>query len=260
MVTEVPWATVPSIQPAEPPYVDPDALALGKTLGTFIAMAASMDNRSQQDAIGSSEVGWPCDRRVVYRMSGTAPANTINRDPLRSLIGTGVHLALAECFRRLNGEHYRFFLVEEHVTYKGVPGTADLLFRHGRVVVDWKTAKKEKITRLRREGVPRHYVVQANLYAAGLREQGEDVTHVAVVFVPIDINHDEGLDKIWVWLAPFDRAIADDAVQRLDRLAGKRPSEVAAKPDRLCPWCAHYDPNSTDLNAGCPGNSKGTGA
>jgi hypothetical protein len=249
-----PWTALPAQAEAPAPTIDPDALALGKLLATFIAMGATLDDRSRQVEIGSSEVGWPCDRRVVYKISGVAPANP-DGDPLRRLIGTGVHLALAGVFRLLDSGH-GFFLVEFPVRYRDIPGTADLVFRHGNVVIDWKTAKKEKITRIKREGPPRHYVVQAMLYAAALRAMGYQITHVAIAWLPIDIDHTEGLDKLYVWRAPFNQALADDAVDRIERLSGKRPSQVDPRPDRLCRFCAHYDPNSTNLDAACPGDAK----
>jgi hypothetical protein len=191
---------------------------------------------------------------VTYRLNGVAPANH-GDDPLRRLIGTGVHAALADVFRLLDAGH-GFFLVEHRTQYKGITGTADLVFRHGSVVIDWKTAKKEKITRLKREGPPRHYIVQAMLYAAALRAEGENITHVAIVWVPIDVSHTEGLDKIYCWKAPFDPIVADDAVERVVRLAGQRPSEVDPRPDRLCRYCSHFNPDSVDLDASCPGDSR----
>lgn len=254
MVSTPPWETTTP----EPTYaeskVDPDALALAEVLATFIRLGANMDARSQQVAIGSSEVGWPCDRRVVYRLNGVPKSNR-GMDPLRRLIGTGLHAALADLFRRIDpgGEA---FAVETAVRYLNVPGTADLVYNG--TVIDWKSTTTKKIAMLKREGPPRHYVVQANLYAAGLRARGEDITHVALCFIPIDADHRNGLKNLWVWRAPFNQAIADDAVERLGRLVGKRPSEVEPKPDRLCAYCSHYDPHTTDLDVGCPGQEKGS--
>lgn len=253
MVTSPPWeSTVPA--PAEKPVqIDPDALALEKLLATFIRMGATLDTRSRQVEIGSSEVGWPCDRRVAYKLEGVLESNK-DADPLRRIIGTGVHSALAEIFHDLDDDR-GMFVVEEPTLYRGVPGTADLVWVVDDTVIDWKTTTVEKIKRLKREGPPRHYIVQLNMYAAGLREQGYVINTVALCFVPIDADHKSGLKHLWVWRAPFNRAIADDAVDRIDRLRGKRPSEVDAKPDRLCAYCAHYNPNATDINLACPGGS-----
>lgn len=249
-----PWIAPPELTPTPEPTTDPDALALAQMLGVFITMGASLDERSAQVSIGSSEVGWSCDRRVAYRLHGVARTNPIS-DPLRSLIGTGVHLALARTFSTLDPRQH-WFRVEDKVTYRGVPGTADLVYLIGKTVVDWKTAKKSKIARIRREGIPRHYRVQAHLYAAGLRAAGHDINHVAIAYVPLDLEASEGVDQLYVVREPFDQTIADDAVDRIERLRQVGPEQAQATPDRLCPWCSHYRPDSTDLETGCPGQSK----
>jgi hypothetical protein len=250
MTAPAPWDTkVPQPVAPEPPRVDPDALALEKMLATFIQMGSTLDARSRQAEIGSSEVGWPCDRRVVYKLNGTPESNR-GDDPLRRLIGTGGHKVLADVFRDLDGGR-GIFMVEQPVVYRGVPGTADLAWLD--TVIDWKFTSVEKIKRLKREGPPRNYLVQLNMYAAGLRAAGYDITTVALCFVPIDADHKSGLRGMWVSRQPFNQALADDAVDRLERLRGLRPSQVDPKPDRLCAYCAHYNPNSTDLDLGCLG-------
>lgn len=259
-MTDVPWATdVPAPQ-ARMSLPDPDAVVLEKLLATFITIGSTMDPRSRQVGIGSSEVGWPCDRRIAYRLSATRAINT-NHDPLRKLIGLGTHKALADAMHAVDAGS-NTLLVERPVIYRGIPGTVDLalLLSGLLVVVDWKTTTCEKISRLKREGPPRHYKVQANMYAAGLRTQGHEISHVALCFIPIDAKPNEGLSKLWVWRAPFDQAMADDAVDRIARLRGKRPSEVDAKPDRLCTYCSHYDPNATDADLGCRGPQERNGA
>lgn len=259
--TPAPWDTkVPPPEAPEPPRVDPDALVIEKLLATFIRMGSTLDARSRQVEIGSSEVGWPCDRRVVYKLSGVPEINR-DIDPLRRIIGTGVHHALADIFRDFDGGR-GMFLIEQPVHYRGVPGTADLVWVSDTTILDWKTTTVDKIKRLKREGPPRHYIVQLMMYAAGLRAMGMDITTVALCFVPIDADHKSGLKGLWVWRAPFNQALADDAVDRIERLRGLRPSQVDPKPDRLCAYCAHYNPNSTDIDlGGClgpEGTTKGT--
>lgn len=252
-----PWQSLPG--PVEKEIVfDPEAYALGRTLASLIALGLGTDKRSLQQTIGSSEVGHVCDRRVSYKVHNAPPTNTkAQGGRLRRAIGTGVHLMLANVFIDLDKGSGQF-LVETSVSYRGIPGTADLVYRMGHVVVDWKTAKKAKIARVRKEGVPRYYQVQAQLYAAGLIARGEDIRHVAVVYIPIDIDNDEDLEQIHVWLAPVNQAMADDAVDRLGRLSKVAPADAHATPDRMCGYCNHYLPGSTDLNVGCPGMTKET--
>lgn len=249
---EVVWSDVPAPTTAEPKF-DVEAFALQRELGSLIALGMATDARSLQRSIGSSQIGKSCDKQLAYMLRGTPPTNAgATRGRLRRLIGTGTHLALAEVFRRLD-HGSGTFLVEQPVSYRGVPGTADLVLRAGSTVIDWKTAKRAKIARIRREGVPRHYQVQVQMYAAALVEAGEDIRRVAVVYIPIDNENNEDLEQVYVWTHPVDRRIADDAVERLERIAHERIEDVKAKPDRLCAYCDHYQPGSTNLAVGCPG-------
>jgi hypothetical protein len=252
-----PWQQLPG--PVEKEIVfDPEAYALGRTLASLIGLGLATDKRSLQQSIGSSEVGHVCDRRVSYKVHNVPPSNTkAQSGRLRRAIGTGVHLMLANVFTDLDKGSGQF-LIEQNVVYKGIPGTADLVYRMGHTVVDWKTAKKAKIARVRKEGVPRYYQVQVQLYAAGLIAAGEDIRHVAVVYVPIDVDNDEDLEQLHVWLAPVNVAMADDAVQRLERLSTVAPADAIATPDRMCGYCNHFLPGSTNLAVGCPGMNKET--
>ena len=238
---------------ASPSTVDtphsPEAYGLEVSLRSLVFLAAVTSPRARQTSLGGSEAGHACDRRIAYRLAGTPIVNL--RDPLRSIVGIGFHAAMAELFTRLDAGSGRF-LVEVPVAYRGIPGTVDLYDRHERTVIDWKTKLSAKLRKVRHEGPSTSYVTQTMLYAAALREQGEDVRHVALAFVPVDATD---LSGMYVWRAPFDKAIADAAVDRIERLRGRDPSTVEATPDRLCPWCSQYRPGSTDLRVGCPGGA-----
>nr|WP_237418441.1 PD-(D/E)XK nuclease family protein [Actinomadura rayongensis] len=139
------------------------------------------------------------------------------------------------------------FLVEHRVSYRGVSGTADLYDRRERLAVDWKTTKKAKIRALRRSGAaPRNYVTQLQTYGAGLAAAGESPERVALVWLPVDGT----LSDVHAWVTPYDRAVADAAIDRLESLRGLTPAAVAASPSRLCEWCDWYQPGGGD---GCPG-------
>lgn len=252
-MSSTPWGALPAASPPEARPVDPDAVALGRQLAAFIAVGAGRNARDRQVAIGSSEVGYLCDRRLAYRLRRTERVKDRSSDPWRALVGIAVHALLAGLFHDLDNGNGAF-LVETPTTYRGIPGTADLVFRFGRVVVDWKTTKLEKIKRVRRDGVPRHYQVQAQLYGAALVEEGEDVTHAAVVYLPVDST----LDDMFVYRMPLDRRIADDAVERIERIAQLKPADAVARPDRLCAYCPNYNPQATDLNVSCPGGNAAT--
>lgn len=243
-------------RPQTTPEPDPEAYALETALRSLVALGASMHPRTKQRAVGMSEIGRACARRLAYKMGDTAPVNL--SDPLRALVGAGVHAVMAETFRRLDGGSGRF-LVESPVLYRGVPGTLDLFDRLTGTVVDWKTTLRAKIGRLRVDGPSAEYQTQIQMYAAALTAQGEDVRAVALVFVPVD----SVLTDLYAWRAAPDLARADAAVDRLHGLHAAelesadgrfpRPSQVDASPGPLCKWCDYHNPRSTDTDHSCKG-------
>jgi len=226
---------------------DVESYALQRSLVSLIQLGAATSHRSLQTSIGTSEIGRICERQIAYKLSGTPPTNLT--DPLRALVGTGFHLAMAEIFRRLDSGSGRF-LVEHRVRFRGIPGTCDLYDRMSRTVIDWKTCLKSKLTRIRYDGPQVSYVIQLQMYAAALLAAGETPQWCALVFVPVDAT----LDEVHVWRTAFDPAVADKAVNRVNELVDRLPSTVNASPSELCGWCDHHQPDSTDIDTGCPGD------
>lgn len=232
--------------PRAEPILDPHALVLGEVLADRIHTLAATSERSSQVAIGFSEVGGDCQRKLAHRLAGTAVSH--RADPWPALVGTGVHTVLAEGFTRVDAGVGRF-LVEHRVSYRGVVGTADLYDRRLRTVVDWKTTTKAKIARIRRMGPPASYSVQLQGYAAGLAEQGYDPAWVALAYLPTDGT----VADMYIHLGPVDLGVIDAAVDRLDHIATTPLTETAMAPSPLCNWCPFYAPKTTDLSTGCPG-------
>lgn len=250
-----PWV-LPTGKPAEPEpaTVTTDLLVrrdLQASITEAIEFGAGTSPRSLQVTIGASEIGGLCKRQIAYRAVGTPPVH--QSDPLKPIVGIGTHLALADIFRRADGGMGRY-LIEEPVTYRGIKGTCDLLDRRRRVLVDWKVTEKAKIRRVRSTGPPRAYIVQANIYAAGLTDRGEVIDHIAIVYLPS--TGDEGLAGMYVWMASPDRALADRAVEEFwevrDAAQKNGPGSITPHPTRLCPWCIHYQPGSADPDRSCP--------
>lgn len=243
-------AYVPAPQESTAPPRLPDLLAmmLADALRESIYMGAATAPRSLQVTAGASEIGGNCPAQQSFRAHHVPAVNF--PDPLRRLVGTGVHLALGEIFSRLDMGSGAYG-VEIPVTYRGIPGKLDLFIRRRATIVDFKTTTKAKIKQLQREGPPRPYVVQLNIYAAGLIEAGEQVRTVALCYVPLDGE----LSDIWVWTAPPDRALADDAISSFLVNAQTKPEDAPRVPSRLCGWCAHYQPGSTDKASSCPGQT-----
>lgn len=247
---DAPIWTLPAERDTSLPPIDPIAFAAVESYTSLIALGAATSPRSLQLAIGSSEIGFDCDRRLAYKLAGTRPVHR-SLDPMRSIIGIGVHLELAQIFDRLDNESGRF-LIEQIVMYRSVPGQVDLYDRFNGMVVDWKTSTASRIRQYRREGLPRNYTTQIQMYGAGLTVLGETPKNTAIITLPID----DDLSKAWAWVTPYNQSIADAAVDRLNSLRGRDPAEVPNHPDRLCQYCDHFRPESKDLRIGCPGPSE----
>lgn len=224
---------------------------LAAVLSSTIALGAATQRRNLQVELGASQIGIECDRQLSYRLHNTVVVNTAV-DPMRSLVGTGVHLLLQEIFTRLDGGSGRF-LTEQYVSYRGVPGQADLYDGWLRTVIDWKTTSKARIADYVKNGLPQSYRTQIQIYAAGLQELGLDVRQVAVAFLP----YDGPLSGLWTWQAEPDRSIADTAIERVAKLREITPEDAQAIPSRACSYCPYYSPRSTDVRFGCPAK-KGT--
>jgi len=226
------------------PDVEAYAMAVGYRM---LLLATSITDRDVQVNIGPSEVGGDCDRQVTYRLAGTPRVNL--KDPLRTVLGTAMHLKLAEEFMRIDRGSGRY-LVETGVSYRGLSGHADLYDRAEQTVVDWKTSTLDKLKRIRHDGPPRRHIVQLHIYGAGLRAAGESIETVALVYLPIDGE----LRDLHVWRAPLDQNIADYAVERLESLRSHDPATTTATPNHLCGWCPWYRAGSLDLAVACPGS------
>jgi hypothetical protein len=218
-------------------------------------LAASLGSvRSMQPEIGPSELGNPCNRKMVYRLRTTAPVNF--PDPMATTEGTGMHQYLAEYFRRQPKGRY---LVEHPVTYRGIRGSVDLIDRYRRRVIDWKTtAKPDRVRRYRREGLPQGYLVQIAVYVEALREMGEEVTDSALVFLP---RGGGDLSAIAAFVIPPNPDLAESAVARYQQLSETARSDVTAASVRddtgpLCNYCAYFRPGLPTSDTGCNGTGK----
>lgn len=91
---------------------DEYSTVLAERIGQFIIDADKNAGRSQQKAIGPSEVGEPCERQLSYKMLDWPESND-SRDPIAAIIGTGFHMWMAAQFE-----------ARQTVMADGTPGTA----------------------------------------------------------------------------------------------------------------------------------------
>lgn len=227
--------------------------------------------RNVQRHLGPSELGHVCDRQVVSKMAGAKATNHVV-DPWASIMGTAGHSFVADAFdwdNKHNG--YQRWYTEQRVTPDpgpdAHPGTADLYDAFTRALVDHKFQGDSTRAQLKREGPPRHYLVQVLLYRLGYLNLGYPVDRVAIVSWP---RTRSSLDEMYVWshvpTPEDDRLIADVLAQTRFRhqiaqmvTAGRLSlMDVPASPDdRECYFCPFYRPQAAyDGQYGCPGTKQ----
>lgn len=220
-------------------------------VGELLLNASHDSPRSRQAAIGMSQVGDVCDRKIAGLASGAMRVNF--SDPLKALVGTSVHALIEkEIDRQYRGSQR--WLVEHKVVYRGVPGSVDLFDTVLGRVIDWKTTTKSNISRIKSQGVGQQRVTQIQMYAAGLRDQGYRPKSVSLVFIPVDGT----LDDVYAVTFPVDVTPADEAVERKDRLFSQWVGDIldfTPTPTSLCSWCPFFVPfgESGGKGYGCPG-------
>lgn len=255
--------TQPTAGWANPPL---DGLAgeIASHVTTVIKDASVNAPRSRQRAIGPSEIGTPCVRRLAYKLMDWEPKPNNETDPLASIIGTAGHAWLEETFTatgaRLPDGRPRYQLERRVSADAKLSGSADLLDRLFKCVIDWKFPGTTAMTEYRKKKDPGlQYRVQAHVYGLGYANAGEDIENVAIVFLP----RAGRLDGIYVWTEPFQPAIAQAAIARRDNVINAlaaldpeaNPNAWSMFPatESYCTFCPHYLPQSTDLSRGCPG-------
>jgi hypothetical protein len=236
---------------------DPDLI--DRELIDIIVNSIKQSPRTQQRAIGPSEMGSPCLRKIGYRLANVDPWNV--GAAWLPAIGTAVHAAMAETFALHNlALGYTRYLIEQTVAVgevDGVPitGTCDLYDRVTACVIDWKCVGITTLRNVKRYGISRQYRMQAHLYGRGFRLKGVPVERVAIMYLP---RNAELRERMFV-SEPYDETIALQALElATGTAAGLReigPDLLALLPtaDDHCESCAWFNPLSSNASESCPG-------
>jgi hypothetical protein len=227
----------------------------------------AIDNapRSQQVAIGPSEIGHPCDRRLAYKLNDHPRINS-GRLAWKPAIGTAVHAWKQEIVERWNWANPMTdggprFIVEGrvHVGEAGgrpISGSSDVYDRLTATNGDYKIVGGDRLRHYREHGPGHQYRVQAHAYGRGYALLGYPMRWVAIWFLP----RDREFDKSYFWYEPYDEQIALDALERLDGITKLTDALGAAAPpllgtaDAFCTSCRYYGAGSKDLTKACPGD------
>jgi hypothetical protein len=173
--------------------------------------------RSLQQAIGPSGIGSPCSRCLAREVLG-CPVEGDFDDPWMRIVGTATHAWLAEARlhrnKQLNRGRYH---LETRVMPDGpdselLPSGGDLDFYDADTytVVDDKVVGLPKIKKVREHGPGDQYRRQIHLYGRGLALAGYRVDNVAIAFW----NRNGFLHDLYVWVEPYDEAVALEALDR----------------------------------------------
>jgi hypothetical protein len=231
---------------------DPDLLY--REIEWLITEAISSAPRTVQVALGPSEIGDPCARRIGHKLLGTPP-RTLPPN-WKATIGTFTHAGLAEildsnnlaCAPDMGGQER--WIVETRVDVgEGVSGTVDAYDRVTATQIDWKTCGRTMLRKYKTFGPGAAYQLQAHLYGLGLTRAGHPVDTVMIIFLP----RQGELSEAYVWHEPFDRDLAEAALQRfvgirtLVELLGNSALDALPMAPEWCTHCPFY-------RSGCEGH------
>lgn len=214
--------------------------------------------RSQQIAIGPSELGHECSRYLAYKTLDWEQPNKQSSGSWPAQMGTAIHSYLEHIFKQVPGAK-----TEWRVNIRqGLGGTIDLYDEDEGGIVDWKTAGVTSMKKYRSEGGTARQWVQQDTYGLGVENTGKPINWVALAFIPTAGSIS---DMLFI-RKPWDRDNALRALQRIDTLVmllaildvennPKMWEHIPAAPDKNCGWCPFYKPFSTDLAIGCPGDT-----
>ncbi|GEL17659.1 hypothetical protein [Pseudonocardia asaccharolytica] len=231
-------------------------------LRSAIVDAANNAPRSLQTALGPSEYGDPCARRLAYKIMEAPKVNT-DSDPWASILGTAGHAWLADALTADNqrtGETR--WLIEQRLQIRdGLTGSCDAYYVPRRAVVDHKIVGPAKLREYRASGPPDQYRKQVHLYGYGYTRLGLPVAEVALAFYP----RAGQLSGLHLWSEPYDEEIALAAINRVDTIitvayqlqVDDHPAHYTAiprTPSRTCLYCPWMRPGP-DTGVTCPGDT-----
>lgn len=236
---------------------------LASEIRDAVLIADAERPRSKQAAIGASDLGQPCLRRLAYRLMNEPTINTHRTSTWAAIVGTAVHESLAEAFLAANNRAGRIrYLVEQRIKIRGnIHGTLDLYDGDRATIVDNKIVGISALKEYKRNGPAPAYRVQVHACGAGLKQLGLPVETVAIAFYPR--GHD--IADLHVWDEPYDENVVTEALTRHDHLIEliceldvehhpDRYQIIPKTPSRLCHYCPWWK-GGPDTGIGCPGNT-----
>ncbi|AHB79594.1 hypothetical protein PBI_VALIDUS_64 [Mycobacterium phage Validus] len=261
---------------------------LGDLKGVF-RRAWAQHGRSLQKALGPSEIGHPCPRRLASSIMEYERVNP-EGDPLPAWLGTAGHTKFEDAVTLDNerlidqwlkdrqqrctvlrgvagGDDPQYvgrWFTERRVTVRGgLSGTCDLYDTWTDTVIDLKFPGASRFAEYKKFGPVEkapEYRVQAHAYGRGYRNEGFPVKRVAIWFIP----RGGTLSASFVWSEPYSDAIIDQALDKLDNIVialdelriDEHPERIALVPKvpGSCMFCPFFTPvPNPDVPHACTG-------
>jgi hypothetical protein len=264
-------------QPGSAPKATDLASVLKGELIDAVRDYCDNEPRSQQRTIGASEIGSPCDRQLALKSLGYDGGGSKRDDPWAAFIGTAVHKKLEDVFEFANVRFIRDcstpvytpghgpWKIETRVEFApGLKGTGDLFSYNHRTVIDHKVPADATMKKAVSENISPTYNVQVDCYGLGFERAGYDVENVAIAYWPRGTG--AVLNKLHIYVRPYDRANAEAAVKRwldivnaaieldLERYPERR--NLFATADAPCKWCPFFDWTGRREGVNCNGHKK----
>lgn len=229
----------------------------------IVRRAIDGHERSLQRAIGPSEVGHPCSRRLGYKFLDYD--ENPGEPNWKATVGTAIHSWLELVFGADNARHYEpeatRWILEATLICGAIGGQlltghCDLYDQVTFTVVDHKSVGPTQLKKYKAKGPGDQYRVQAHIYGRGWALRGRRVDNVAVMFLP----RNGELREAHYWFEPYDEQIALNAIGRADGIASLAASmgddalQLLPTANAFCTFCPYYVRGSTDLTRGCPGD------
>lgn len=205
--------------------------------------------RTQQRALGPSQIGEPCARQIAYRMSPHPMVSGRRHDPWPSFLGTAGHARLDEALQAQNRKAGRQIWLTESRTYipgvrDGGSGSSDAFHIPTGTVVDFKILGDTTYREIQVNGPGQGYAVQIHTYGLGQAAAGWDVRNVALAV----FGRAKPLSRMFVWSDVFRPQLAADALDRVRRIRyvvdqlrlgqdGNRLDVIPATPGKGCFYC-----------------------
>ena len=263
--------TAPSIQ--EHLRLTP-ADRIADQIRAIIRRANKNHPRSLQKALGPSEIGHPCSRKLVLHIID-APECNHGFDPLPSEIGLGYHARMENSMLAeniaLGRERY---LTETRVApwpaaVEGCPpelaGSADCYDKDEQQVLDWKILGDTSMDDMRLHGPKLSYKRQGQLYGKGFELLGYPVKSVAIVAIPKSGT----TYGIRVYEYPYDPTESDRLRERwhqlivlADVLGVERNPKMTAAVEAVaetCEFCPFFSRTPDGSGYQCAGPGKPMG-